>query len=77
MQEFTQNGMISKTKERRLLLLNDLLVCVAVNSKTGQREFRNSSERLALKWAFPVADVEVPDSVLFSPVHLTVYPPSR
>lgn len=59
-QEFTQGGMISKTKDRRLLLLNDLLVCVAVNSKTGQ-EYRSSSssERLTLKWAFPVAEIEV------------------
>lgn len=50
--------MISKTKERRLLLLNDLLVCVTVASKSGD-DYRNSSERLTLKWAFPITDVEV------------------
>ena len=57
-QEFNQSGMISKTKERRLLLLNDLLVCVTVASKSGD-DYRNSSERLTLKWAFPITDVEV------------------
>jgi Rho guanine nucleotide exchange factor 10 len=49
--------MIAKTKERRLLLLNDLLVCVTVVSKSGD-DFRNS-ERLTLKWAFPITDIEV------------------
>lgn len=53
--------MISKTKERRLLLLNDLLVCVSVSSKSGD-DYRNSSERLTLKWAFPITDVEVEDT---------------
>ncbi|XP_046653295.1 rho guanine nucleotide exchange factor 10-like protein isoform X3 [Daphnia pulicaria] len=59
--EFNQSGMISKTKERRLLLLNDLLVCVTVASKSGD-DYRNSSERLTLKWAFPITDVEVEDT---------------
>lgn len=56
-QEFNQSGMISKTKERRLLLLNDLLVCVTVVSKAAD-DFRNS-ERFTLKWAFPITDIEV------------------
>jgi len=56
--------MISKTKERRLLLLNDLVVCVSVASKVGD-DYRNSSERLTLKWAFPVTDVEVCCVVVF------------
>lgn len=58
--------MISKTKERRLLLLNDLLVCVTVASKSGD-DYRNSSERLTLKWAFPITDVEVSPS---SPIYI-------
>lgn len=60
-QEFNGNGMISKTKERRLLLLNDLLVCVSVASKSRDDDFRSgaSSERLTLKWAVPITDVEV------------------
>ena len=63
LQEFNQSGMISKTKERRLLLLNDLLVCVSVASKSGD-DYRNSSERLTLKWAVPITDVEVISSLL-------------
>lgn len=54
--------MISKTKERRLLLLNDLLVCVSVSSKSGDDYRANSSERLTLKWAVPITDVEVEDT---------------
>lgn len=60
--------MISKTKDRRLLLLNDLLVCVTVASKSGD-DYRNSSERLTLKWAFPVTDVEASPS--FSLLYFT------
>lgn len=50
--EFNAQGLISKTKSRRLLLLNDLLVCVAVSP----------SQRLSLKWTCPVADIEVVDN---------------
>lgn len=72
MQEFNQNGMISKTKERRLLLLNDLLVCVSVASKSGD-DFRHS-ERLTLKWAFPITEIEVHpilSSLVFSSLNLS------
>ncbi|KAK3912010.1 Rho guanine nucleotide exchange factor 10 [Frankliniella fusca] len=50
--EFNAQGLISKTKSRRLLLLNDLLVCVAVSP----------SQRLSLKWSCPVSDIEVVDN---------------
>jgi len=49
--------MITKSKSRRLLLLNDLIVCVAVAPKAAD-DFGNS-ERLSLKWSHPVTDVEV------------------
>ncbi|XP_037970854.2 rho guanine nucleotide exchange factor 10 isoform X3 [Plutella xylostella] len=54
--EFNQSGAISKCKPRRLLLLNDLVVCVSVGC--GGEE----AERLGLKWAHPVQDVEVLDT---------------
>jgi Mg2+/Co2+ transporter CorB len=57
LQEFNQAGMITKAKSRRLLLLNDLIVCVAVAPKAADG-FGNS-ERLSLKWSHPVTDVEV------------------
>lgn len=55
--EFNQNGMVTKSKSRRLLLLNDLLVCVSVAPKAPD-DF-SSNERLTLKWTHPVTDIEV------------------
>ncbi|CAH0554522.1 unnamed protein product [Brassicogethes aeneus] len=57
--EYSQNGMITKTKSRRLLLLNDLVVCVSVASKSD--DF-GANERLSLKWTYPVSDIEIQDT---------------
>ena len=57
-QEFSHNGTITKTKERRLFLTNDLIICVSVVPKSND-DFSQHSERLSLKWAHPVTDVEV------------------
>ncbi|XP_028042768.1 rho guanine nucleotide exchange factor 10-like isoform X2 [Bombyx mandarina] len=54
--EFNQSGGLSKCKPRRLLLLNDLVVCVSVGAGG------DDAERLGLKWAHPVQDVEVLDT---------------
>jgi hypothetical protein len=62
LQEFNQAGMITKSKSRRLLLHNDLIVCVAVAPKASD-DFGNS-ERLSLKWSHPVTDIEVTCSPL-------------
>ncbi|KYB25331.1 rho guanine nucleotide exchange factor 10 isoform X1 [Tribolium castaneum] len=58
--EYNQSGMITKAKNRRLLLLNDLIVCVSVAPKPSD-DF-GTSERLNLKWTYPVADVEIQDT---------------
>ncbi|CAB3378777.1 Hypothetical predicted protein [Cloeon dipterum] len=58
--EFNQSGLITKSKSRRLLLLNDLLVCVSVAPKAAD-DF-SSTERLSLKWTYPVTDVDVQDT---------------
>lgn len=58
--EFNQNGMITKSKRRRLLLLNDLVVCVSVAPRSAE-DF-SGSERLTLKWTYPVSDVEIQDT---------------
>ncbi|XP_049780303.1 rho guanine nucleotide exchange factor 10 isoform X3 [Schistocerca cancellata] len=58
--EFNQAGMITKSKSRRLLLLNDMVVCVSVTPKTTD-DF-SGSERLSLKWSYPVTDIEVVDT---------------
>ncbi|XP_059048470.1 rho guanine nucleotide exchange factor 10 isoform X1 [Achroia grisella] len=57
--EFNQLGSVSKCKPRRLLLLNDLVVCVSVGGAGGGGD---DGERLGLKWAHPVQDVEVVDT---------------
>ncbi|XP_064072660.1 rho guanine nucleotide exchange factor 10 isoform X4 [Vanessa tameamea] len=54
--EFNQSGTLTKCKPRRLLLLNDLVVCVSVGNGG------DDTERLGLKWAHPVQDVEVLDT---------------
>ncbi|XP_015110242.1 rho guanine nucleotide exchange factor 10-like protein isoform X2 [Diachasma alloeum] len=58
--EFNTNGMITKSKRRRLLLLNDLVVCVSVAPRSID-DF-SSSERLTLKWTHPVSDIEIQDT---------------
>lgn len=49
--------MITKSKRRRLLLLNDLVVCVSVTPRSTE-DF-SGNERLTLKWTYPVSDIEV------------------
>ncbi|KAL0127438.1 hypothetical protein PUN28_005618 [Cardiocondyla obscurior] len=58
--EFNQNGMITKSKRRRLLLLNDLVVCVSVTPRSSE-DF-SGNERLTLKWTYPVSDIEIQDT---------------
>ncbi|KRT85685.1 hypothetical protein AMK59_553, partial [Oryctes borbonicus] len=58
--EFNQCGMITKAKSRRLLLLNDLVVCVSVAPKASD-DF-GASERLSLKFTCPVSDIEILDT---------------
>jgi Rho guanine nucleotide exchange factor 10 len=57
LQEFNQDGMITKSKSHHLLLLNYLDMCVAVAPKASN-DFVNS-ERLSLKWTYQVSDIEV------------------
>ncbi|XP_063233431.1 rho guanine nucleotide exchange factor 10-like protein [Bacillus rossius redtenbacheri] len=58
--EYNQSGFITKSKPRRLLLLNDMVVCVSVSPRPSE-DF-NSTERLGLKWTYPVSDIEVVDT---------------
>ncbi len=65
LQEFHSSGQLSRSKSRRLLLLNDLLLCVSVAGRASEVEFptpgAGGGERLSLKWAVSVRDVEVVD----------------
>ena len=58
--EFSQNGMLVKTKQRRLILANDKVICVTVAPKQSQ-DF-GSTEKLSLKWMYHVNDVEIVDN---------------
>ncbi|XP_062539658.1 uncharacterized protein LOC134207776 isoform X2 [Armigeres subalbatus] len=58
--EFNQSGSVVKSKKRRLLLLNDKVLCVSVAPKQSH-EF-GSSEKLTYKWMHPVQDVEIVDN---------------
>ena len=58
--EFSQNGILVKTKARRLLLSNDKIICVSVAPKQSQ-DF-GSTEKLSLKWMYHVNDIEIVDN---------------
>ncbi|XP_017146061.1 uncharacterized protein LOC108158321 isoform X2 [Drosophila miranda] len=58
--EFNQAGLMVKCKQRRLLLLNDKVICVSVAPK--QSHDFGATEKLTFKWMFPVNDVEIVDN---------------
>ena len=59
--EFNSAGQISRTKGRRLLLLNDRVVCVTVTGRPSETDVGNNNqmERLSHKWSVHVSEVEV------------------
>lgn len=58
--EFNQSGFIVKAKQRRLLLLNDKVICVSVAPK--QSHDFGATEKLTFKWMLPVADIDIVDN---------------
>lgn len=67
--EFNPAGMVVKTKRRRLMLLNDKVICVSVAPKQSN-EF-GATDKLSFKWMYPVTDVEVLDDSTTSSVTLS------
>merc|ERR1719350_2716855 len=60
--EFNSAGQVCRTKGRRLLLLNDRVVCVTVTGRPSEGEAMTGlppQERLSLKWSAHVSEVEV------------------
>ena len=65
--EFNSAGQVVRSNARRLLLLNDRVVCVAVAGRPSEAEFPGHvaaaggqvAERLSLKWSAHVSEVEV------------------
>ncbi|XP_047404090.1 rho guanine nucleotide exchange factor 10 isoform X2 [Sciurus carolinensis] len=56
---FNDRGEIAKTKERRLFMLNDVLLCATVSSRTSHESRPAASQRYLLKWSVPLGHVDV------------------
>nr|XP_012644264.1 rho guanine nucleotide exchange factor 10 isoform X3 [Microcebus murinus] len=56
---FNDRGEVIKTKERRLFMLNDVLMCTTVSSRSLQESSAVASQRYLLKWSVPLGHVEV------------------
>ncbi|OXB58228.1 hypothetical protein ASZ78_003256, partial [Callipepla squamata] len=58
---YNDKGEIIKTKERRLFMLNDVLMCATVNLRTSYESSgtMTTGQRYLLKWSVPLGQVEV------------------
>ncbi|XP_042676461.1 rho guanine nucleotide exchange factor 10 isoform X3 [Centrocercus urophasianus] len=58
---YNDKGEIVKTKERRLFMLNDVLMCATVNVRTSYESSGTvtTGQRYLLKWSVPLGQVEV------------------
>ncbi|XP_068388048.1 rho guanine nucleotide exchange factor 10 isoform X5 [Eschrichtius robustus] len=58
---YNDRGEIVKTKERRLFMLNDVLMCTTVSARTSHDSgaLTSTGQRYLLKWSVPLGHVEV------------------
>ncbi|NWX86829.1 ARHGA factor, partial [Nothoprocta pentlandii] len=58
---YNDKGEIVKTKERRLFMLNDVLMCATVNVRSSYESsgIVTTGQRYLLKWSVPLGQVEV------------------
>ncbi|XP_057553187.1 rho guanine nucleotide exchange factor 10 isoform X4 [Hippopotamus amphibius kiboko] len=58
---YNDRGEIVKTKERRLFMLNDVLMCATVSARSSHDSsaMTSTSQRYLLKWSVPLGHVEV------------------
>ncbi|NWS75152.1 ARHGA factor, partial [Crotophaga sulcirostris] len=58
---YNDKGEIIKTKERRLFMLNDVLMCATVNVRSSYESSgtMTTGQRYLLKWSVPLGQVEV------------------
>ncbi|KAM6221612.1 rho guanine nucleotide exchange factor 10 [Rhynchocyon petersi] len=58
---YNDRGEIIKTKERRIFMLNDVLMCATVSSRTSHdsNAIISTSQRYLLKWSVPLGHVDV------------------
>ncbi|XP_055464449.1 rho guanine nucleotide exchange factor 10 isoform X2 [Psammomys obesus] len=56
---YNDRGEIIKTKERRLFMLNDVLMCATASSRNSHESHAAMSQRYLLKWSVPLGHVDV------------------
>ncbi|XP_057608669.1 rho guanine nucleotide exchange factor 10 isoform X4 [Chionomys nivalis] len=56
---YNDKGEIMKTKERRLFMLNDVLMCATASSRTSHESHSVMNQRYLLKWSVPLGHVDV------------------
>ncbi|XP_059941722.1 rho guanine nucleotide exchange factor 10 isoform X2 [Mesoplodon densirostris] len=58
---YNDRGEIVKTKQRRLFMLNDVLMCATVSARTSHDSgaLTSTGQRYLLKWSVPLGHVEV------------------
>ncbi|XP_032324247.1 rho guanine nucleotide exchange factor 10 isoform X7 [Camelus ferus] len=58
---YNDRGEVVKTKERRLFMLSDVLMCATVSTRTSHDSsaLTSTSQRYLLKWSVPLGHVEV------------------
>ncbi|XP_075842387.1 rho guanine nucleotide exchange factor 10 isoform X3 [Microtus pennsylvanicus] len=56
---YNDKGEIMKTKERRLFMLNDVLMCATASSRTSHESHAVMNQRYLLKWSVPLGHVDV------------------
>ncbi|XP_063772743.1 rho guanine nucleotide exchange factor 10 isoform X2 [Pseudophryne corroboree] len=58
---YNERGDIVKTKQRRLFMLNDVLMCATANSRSSNEgsNMVTESQKYLLKWSVPLGQVEV------------------
>ena len=63
--EFNSSGQVSRTKSRRLLLLNDRIVCVAASGRPSEVDINSAGqyEKLSLKWSVGVNEIDVVEGI--------------
>jgi len=68
--EFNGQGQVSRAKQRKLILLNDSIVCVSVSGRASELELSPNvaQERYNLKWSAPYNEIEIVDG----PAHGTL-----
>ncbi|XP_028622233.1 rho guanine nucleotide exchange factor 10 isoform X1 [Grammomys surdaster] len=56
---YNDRGEIVKTKQRRIFMLNDVLMCATASSRNSHESHAAMSQRYLLKWSVPLGHVDV------------------